>query len=255
MIPTAVAAQSSQTVPPDDPIYLFVDKLVGARLVDTILTGQRTMSRREIGRIIAEARGRLSADTGWIGSKLGEYSTQYPAVLARAPLVAAYGIDAIVSESPSRGIEPDANGAISVVVNPLLSNQLGRPLASGVTTSGVAEVGVGAAPWLAVHARARVSRLDERQGNTETTTVLEQGYARGLWKNAALLVGRDYLFLGQGNTAGLTASLSPRGVTQVRLSSDRPFVLPSLLRHVGPIQAIIALGDLGPGQFFPHSRL
>jgi hypothetical protein len=97
--------------------------------------------------------------------------------------------------------------------------------------------------------------LAPRSGSTKHRSRFDQLYARALWKNVAGSVGRDYLYLGQGLEAGLVASLNPRSVDQVRLSSDRAFVLPWLFGLAGPMHATATLGDLGADQTFPHARL
>jgi hypothetical protein len=115
-------------------------------------------------------------------------------------------------------------------------------------------VSAGFTAWLAAAASERMSWVAPRSGDSDSRTEIEQLYARALWKNVGLLVGRDYLFLGQGVDAGIMTSLNARGIDQVRVSSDRPFMLPWLFRHIGPAQATIAFGDLGTNQAFPHTR-
>ncbi len=211
------------------------------------------MSRLEIGRIIAEARARAGNDP-WLSQAIGEYALRFRDSLARAPMTLSALGTATAMESPSRGIPPDGNGAVLVQVNPLSGNQLGRPIADGFTASYSAGIGLGVLPWLAIAGQERVSLLANRGADDFRSTAIELLYARALWKNAALTVGRDHLFFGQGNSAGLLASLNPRAIDQVRLASDRPFLLPWLFRHVGPMHATITFGDLGENQHFPHTR-
>jgi hypothetical protein len=253
ILPATLGGQATQTVPPDDPVYAFIDRLVAARLVDTVLVGQRSMSRREVGRIIASARSR-AAEHPWLEARIRNYGAMFPDTLGRGPMSISTTATATAMESPDRGIEPDGTGAILVRLNPLSGNQLGRPIADGVTASYRAGISLGLTPWLAVAAQEQANWLDARGVDSEGTRSLELLYGRALWKNAALTFGRDYLFFGQGNTAGLTSSLNPRAIDQVRLASDRPFLFPWLFRYVGPTHATILLGDLGPNQFFPHTR-
>ena len=248
-----MAAQATQAVPPNDPVYAFIDRLVAARLVDTVLVGQRSMSRREIGRIIAEA-SRSAGESGWLAARLRDYASAYPDTLRKGPVMAVADANAIYMDSPGRGIAPDADGAIDVDVNPLSSNRLGRLIADGQTYDYRLSVSGGFTPWLAAAVSERMAWLDPRSGSGKSRTDLEQLYARALWKNIGFLAGRDYLFFGQGVDAGIMASFNARAIDQVRIASDRPFVLPWILRYIGPSQATIALGDLGGAQFFPHTR-
>jgi hypothetical protein len=254
LIPVALEAQATQTVPPDDPVYAFIDRLVAARLVDAMIVGQRPMSRREIGRIVAVARSR-SPRPSWLSERIDEYAAAFPDSLTRAPVTSLVEADAIAMESPARGIIPDGTGSIDVSLNPMSSNQLGRPIADGVTLSHRASIGAGVTRWLAVAATERMTWLDERGHSSESSRRIDQLYARGVWKNAALSIGRDYLYLGQGETAGLIASLNGPSVNMARLASDRPFEWPWLLRYIGPTRAVLEIGDLGSDQRFPHTRL
>ena len=247
------AAQATQTVPPDHPVYSFIDRLLALRLADTVLAGQRMLSRREVGRILAEARARGATDTSWIGRRLSEFTEVFPSDLERAPMMGLVEGELTAADSPPRGIAPDANGVISVVVNPMLANRLGRPYIDGTTASAIAGGSLPIAPWLVVDGSFRYSLFAAQGTSANDDGQVERLYARALWRNLAVLAGRDHIFLGQGHSAGLMASLNPRAIDQVRLSADRPFVMPWLLRYIGPTQATILLGDLGSRQFFPHS--
>ena len=221
--------------------------------MDTVIVGQRSMSRREVGRVIAEAR-RRAGESGWLAERIREYAQSFPDTLLKAPVSASADADAIYMDSPGRGIEPDGTGVIDVDLNPLSSYRLGRTIADGQTYSYRLGVSAGLTRWLAGAAAERMSWIDSRNARGASKTEVEQLYLRGLWRNVSLLAGRDHLYFGQGVDAGMMTSLNPRGVDQVRLSSDHPFVLPWLFRYAGPTTGTIALGDLGPRQFFPHTR-
>jgi hypothetical protein len=254
LLPAWLEAQATPTVPPDHPVYAFIDRLVAARLVDTVIVGQRSMSRREVGRIIAEARGR-AVEGSWLADGLREYSAAFPVGTTAPRWVTLIEADATALESPPRGIATDANGAIDVALNPLTSNQLGRQIADGASFSYRGAVAATLTPWLSFGVAERSTYLAPRGNDARTVSEIDQAYARGLWKNLAITVGRDPLFLGQASQSSLAISLNARPFNQVRLASDKPFLFPSLLRYLGPAHATVALGDLGRDQFFPHSRL
>src|SRR5258708_8840337 len=48
----ASSAQASATVPPNDPVYGFFDRLLAAGLLDSVTVGQRPLSRAETGHIL-----------------------------------------------------------------------------------------------------------------------------------------------------------------------------------------------------------
>ena len=55
MLPVALGAQATVTVPVQDPVYRDLDRLFGSGLIKTMLVGQRPYSRRDIARIVIDA--------------------------------------------------------------------------------------------------------------------------------------------------------------------------------------------------------
>src|SRR5437764_5643707 len=53
-----VAAQGTATVPPQDLVYLDLDRLNELGFLDSVIVAQRPYSRREIGRILRATRER-----------------------------------------------------------------------------------------------------------------------------------------------------------------------------------------------------
>src|SRR5450756_1521614 len=56
--------QATPTVNPSDPVYGFIDRLVAIGAVDTVVLGQRSMSEREVLRILESSRRGLPASRG-----------------------------------------------------------------------------------------------------------------------------------------------------------------------------------------------
>src|ERR1700755_3333940 len=55
MLPAALGAQATGTVPVQDPVYRDLDRLFGSGLIKTMIVGQKPYSRREIARIVIDA--------------------------------------------------------------------------------------------------------------------------------------------------------------------------------------------------------
>src|SRR5206468_108596 len=144
---------------------------------------------------------------------------------------------------------------IDVSVNPLAGNRLGQPIVSGRTgvMSVEEELPIGRALTAVMTPRLALYTDDTR--DSKTAGGIDQLYMRGLFRNVAVTVGRDYVFFGQGLTAGITNSLNPGGFDMVRVSSESPFVLPSVFRLLGPLSATAFVADLGRDQLFPHTHL
>src|SRR5581483_8848458 len=60
--PALVVAQATATVSADDPVYRDLDRLFGNGLVKTMLVGQRPYTRREIARIVLDAKSHASGE-------------------------------------------------------------------------------------------------------------------------------------------------------------------------------------------------
>jgi hypothetical protein len=261
-------AQATPTVRPDDPVYGFIDHLIAMHYVDSVIVGQRPMSAREIGRILAAATVPMTVvmdaptsasdpDMSWTARSFWRYRRLYPApnFARRKPALRRVRIDVTTARSPSRTIPPDGNGAIDVDVNPLLTNQLGVQPFDGRTDNVSVEAELPIQSWLTAVIDPRHVTYDHKGRTSGDAGRIDQLYLRGLFRNLAVTAGRDYVFFGQGQTAGITNSLNPGGFDMVRLSSERPFVLPSLLHLLGPVSGTLFVADLGQKRFFPHSRL
>jgi hypothetical protein len=247
-------SQSTATVPPDDPVYEFIDRLVAARLVDSAIVAQRPMSRLAIGRLLQSAANPPET-SNWMIETLARYRRVYPADSSAARIgITSYGAELTLTDSPPRGIPSDANGSIDVVVNPLLANRMGEPGVDGAGASAWLGVELPVRKWLTFAATGRASELRPRgSGNTEAFNA-DQLYLRGVFRNVGVELGRDHVFFGQSNSS-LVNSLDPRGFDMLRIASERPYLLPSLLRIAGQIATSVYLADLGRHQNFPHARL
>ena len=81
------------------------------------------------------------------------------------------------------------------------------------------------------------------------------GSARARFRNVALTIGRQQFAWSQSADDGLFLAADAPALDQISLAGDHPFVLPSLLRLLGPTQATIILADLGPSSVRSHSKL
>ena len=288
--PQIVFAQASVNVNTLEPIYRDIDKLVANGLVFKIIMGQKPFSRKEIARITAEAlhnfpqlekelqnpnlsekdKNKIQARIDYLQPILNRLQKDYHEELVEIGaisgekykyswhLVEKTTVDLTGSNSLPRVLNNDNGlGAINAVINPLLQYQQGRHLVDGTNLSLETSHWARLTDYFAFYFQPRFQMgmaLDNGQANDNNIYVMNL-YGKFNYHNFEVQVGRDNLFWGQGNNAGLLLSNNPRGLDMVKLSSDSPFILPSVLRYLGAHKLSFFYADLGPDQYFPHSYL
>ena len=270
LVPAARAAgQGTTPVAPSDPAYRDVDRLAQLGLLDSVILGQRPYSRREMARITAVARARLSAVSADLarpeesasiidrlaerflaaGNSLGTPSEYVP--------LDGIALRAVSTDADRRGFAGTFPAELEATIDPLsLPRRLGPPAPRG--ESGALELAqrVEPAGWLSLHARERFElALPRPEGGADFRTDLLLGGLRARVGNLALSVGREQLAWASTDEEGLFLSADAPALDQVALSADHPFGLPGFLRAFGPTQATLVLADLGRSEVRSHSRL
>jgi hypothetical protein len=252
----AVRSQATPRVPPGDRVYVDIDHLAAAGLIDTIAVDARPLSTREVVRLLTEARRNINRNAGaraWaeavIASDLALYAHEARAI-DEARVETAY------LRSPYRRIPPDSNGAIDATINPLVSYRGGRPIADGTTTTLETMHSAVLGRYLALSLNPRYSIQVNRSGGDNEQFRIQSGGANLLFGNLAIDVGREYAVFSQAPTGGLLLSENAPPLDMIRLSTDRPATLPWFLRYLGPLQAAVLVADLGTfHQTHAHSKL
>ena len=274
-------AQGTTLLPPTDLAYRDVDRLAELGVLDSLIVGQRPYSRRELGRIVRVARIKLDradltgrGDLGVRGGSLSDDGAfQANAILQRltnrfgeevdergfdGPMLALFDGAALTFTStdaiPRRFISGSA--PLEATLNPLDARRLGRAPIRGQNTALELSQRLEATGWLSFHARERLEyRSATDTGFTKTQGELLLAGMRLRLRNVALSVGREQFAWAQGDNEGLFLSSSAPALDQVSLASDHPFVMPSVLRLLGPTQATAVLAQLGPSAVRSHSQL
>jgi hypothetical protein len=267
--------QGTATVPPSDEVYADFDRLSDLGFLDSTIIGQRPYSRREIGRILRVARER--------STQLGERSQSFR--ITDLELFIGDGILRRLETRFSREIEehPSTDALLALddarlfvhytdlerrpyagsfgstlpsTLGSLLPRRLGDPYVKGTTLGLEAAQRLEATSWLAFMARERAEYAWAKD------TLLEGGSAelllasvRARYRNVALEVGRTQISWAQSPDEGLFIAADAPALDNISLSSDEPFVMPSVLRWLGPTKATIFVADLGPSDVRSHSNL
>jgi hypothetical protein len=236
-------------------VYEDIDLLTSAGLIDTVSASARPYTRREILRLLDEARRNSSTRAerpGWalrlIDRNLARYAGPPKAI--DAAMIEMAGMN-----SPLRPAPSDSNGSIDAAVNPIAAWRGGRSIANG-STAAVETVHSLALAHVAVSVSPRLIVEHERDGSTQTSARLQTANVNVQLGNLIAEVGRDYVLFGPAPTGGLLLSLNAPSLDMVRVATQRPATLPWLFRALGPASGMVFVADLGADrQTHPHARL
>ncbi len=283
---TPVFSQVSVNVSPLDPVYRDLEKLIGQGLVDKVIWGQRPFSRQEIARITAQAirhRSRLMASDKLSEKekeKLQERLNYVDVILERLkkdyheeliqegalegnkPFYSLHPLEKVITDinltnSPPEQL-PVSNGIgnINAVINPLVDYTQGRHIVDGSTLSLETTHWFRVSNHFALYAQPRFQLGIGHDGfGDDNQAFVENLYGKFYVKNLEIQIGRDNLFWGQGQDAGILLSNNPRGLDMAKISNDEPFFFPWVFRYMGANKFSFFYADLGPEQYFKNSYL
>ena len=269
-------AQGTAVVPPSDEAYEDFDRLSELGFLDSVIIGQRPYSRREIGRILRAARER--------SDQLGERSQSHlitdlelsigDGILRRLESRFSREIDELPSTEALLKPVEDARfvmyytdverrpfvgtygSSLEARTGSLVPRRLGSMPLPGTTTGVELAHRLEAATWLAFTLRERVEFASPKDTTLKGWTAeLLLGTVRARYRNVALEVGRSQLSWAQSQDEGLFIAADAPALDLVSLSSDEPFVLPSVLRVLGPTKATLFVAELGPSEVRSYSKL
>ena len=270
-VPRATA-QGTGVVPPTDLAYDDVDRLRELGLLQTGAAGQRPYSRREFARLVRAAReaaatrgsgggsgSEVAASANAIIARLaerfvvdGEGTTSWPAVI----FVDGAELQFISTDAVRRGFSGTNVSAIEATIDPLARPRVGRPAARGETMALELSQRSELTPWLSVQATERLEqRWPRDSAESARNGELLAVSIRARYRNVALSVGRQQIAWGQMRGDGLFFSSDAPALDLIKLSSDRPFMMPSVLRVFGPTQATLVVVEVGPSRVRSHSKL
>lgn len=249
-------AQASPFVPLGTAVYRDLDLLVGAGLIDTISGAARPYTRREIERLLLEARrnaGSRSEGSTWAARLIERDLARFAGTVR---LVEYAMLDVTEMDSPNRPVPADFNGSIDAAVNPFAAWRSGRSLSNGTTIALETMHSVAFGRHLAVALSPRATFERARDGSGLVGGRLQATNATFLFGNLVAEAGRDYVAFGPAPTGGLLLSTNAPSLDMVRLSTQRPAALPWVFRYLGPASGMLFVADLGTDhQIHPHAKL
>ncbi|MEO5869835.1 MAG: capsule assembly Wzi family protein [Gemmatimonadaceae bacterium] len=269
----SLRAQGTALVPPSDLVYADIDRLSELGILDSVMIGQRPYSRREIGRIVRAARDRLDGRPG-TRTPFADEVTAYASDLLRRldrfadaadvasfsepiiRLVDGASLTATSTDADRRGFPAVHTKPIEATIDPLNERRLGTPAVRGQLLALELSHRMDPSGWLSIQARERVeTRRPDDTTLARTKIELLLASVRARYRNVALTIGRQQFAWSQSANDGLFLASDAPALDQISLAGDRPFVLPGLLRYLGPTQTTIIVADLGASVSRSHSKL
>jgi hypothetical protein len=160
-------------------------------------------------------------------------------------------VDVTQAETPTRAIPRDNGlGSIDGTLNPMLADRAGRPLVDGSNLL-LASDHVFESQHVALSMRPEVQGLRRTSGETTVRATLQQAELRLLLRNVAFDIGRDNVRWGQAVDGSLLTSANSPPLNLIRITNERLWVMPSVLRYLGPSKFSIFYSALGNQQNFP----
>jgi Capsule assembly protein Wzi len=270
-----VQAQTA-TVPPSDEAYGDLDRLSELGFLDSVIIAQRPYSRREIGRILRAARERsnqlgertqsqlitdveLSIGDGILRRLEMRFSREIEEIQFTDPVfkpVEDARADVFYTDAPLRRFAGGYGSTLEATTGSLLPRQLGSIPVTGTTAGIELAQRLEATSWLSFTLRERAEYFWAEDSELEGSTAeVLLGSMRVRYRNVALEIGRSQLSWAQSQDEGLFIAADAPALDLISLSSDHPFVLPSVLRALGPTKATLIVANLGPSQVRSNSQL
>ncbi len=258
---------------PNDPMARHVEVLVAAGLVDTLIAGQRPLSRSDIARMVEEATQRLPAFRDRLLHASGgfeitalrmrrlnyveailEYLTKELRDPAKHVFLAHHRteIQAIgIDHDPRPMPAATAAGSITATTFPLTDYTAGREFRDGGALALETQHSLQLGSYLHLFAHPRFA-LNVGGGTADAVdpTPLE-AYLKVGWRVLELTLGRDHVQWGPGLHGGLALSDQARGLDLARLSTPIPIALGPL----GHFKATVLAAYLHDGVSSPHTML
>ena len=238
-------------------MYRDIDQLTAAGLIDTIVSGTRPYSAREVARLLSDAKrnlGRLRSGAGWEDEIISADLERYAPHANRA--IDEARVDAAVMSSPTRAVPT-------------------TPTARSTRRS---------TRWRRIEAAFRWPTVRRRRSRRSTARRSDRTWpwpspfdppagalpgdsglalfrvqsasVSALLGNVRVDAGRTSVMFGQAPTSGLLLSDNAPQLDMIRVANDRPTAFPWFFHSLGPVVGTLFVADLGTTDpVYPHAKL
>jgi hypothetical protein len=228
----------------DDAVYLYLDKLNAAGLLDTYMPDQRPLSRNAVAKLITEARENIDAEfkadesLTVLERLVGELEKEYSDSLSEKNTVfVPLDSFALTFTATNQNESPVPYNGLSYTtarVQPLLSYSEGDRFDGYGNLYSYSTHRVKATPYFAAYLQPKYFA---RSGEDSTGGIgLYRGYIKAGYKGLEVQIGRDDIRWGPGENA-LFFSGNARPLDMIKVSSPSPFRLPGFVGALGNFRA------------------
>jgi hypothetical protein len=265
-VPVALRAQPAATVPASSGVYDRLESISAYYPARGVFLGERSLSRREIERVVALLDRRLTADSAdsprrrWARRELEAVTDALTS--RRGRMTGRYGEAGILwrgdmfsSRTPPLRITPNSLGLIDAVSHPYSYARHGWPAIEGTIASIAPTAYWSQGSSFAAVVQPLASLTPVKEGGWTSERLIHRGFLRGVFHNAALQVGPDERKWGQSPNGSMFISGNAAPLPAVSLGTDTAITLPWWFRAAGPFRVTAILADLGASQDPPHARL
>jgi hypothetical protein len=265
---SSLRAQSTATVPASSAVYDRIEAVSAWYPVRGLFLGERPMSVRDAVRVVeALARRVDSAPAGerrvWALRQIAVLRDALDSTERRdTPVRWSWRASGEGTNARVERIAPNGLGGFDTSTQRFTGLKARRSSFDGALDGiPVDAAGMQLLPTLSAGGRAvavviepMLSTPGAAADSGRWAPALHRGYARAVWRNAALRVGPDEIRWGQSRNGALFISGNAAPLHAITLGTDTPITLPWLLRHAGAFRLTGLLADLGAG-YPDHARL
>jgi len=244
----------------NDTVYLYLDKLYSAGLVETYMPDQRPLTRDAVAKLIKEARENIDAignmEEEPLKALVCELEREFSGALSGKNVefvpLSSFTLSYTATNQEESPIPYNGLGSTSGRVQPLLSYSEGDHFDGYGNVYSSSGHSIKATPYFAAYFEPKYFTAS---GDDSTGGVgLYRGYVKTGYKDFELQVGRDDILWGPGENS-LLFSGNARALDMIKVSSPRPFRLPGFFKNLGNIRATAFFSPLGNDYTPAHSTL
>lgn len=265
---SAAMAPAAATVPASSGVYERLEAITAWYPTRGVFLGERPMSVRDVRRVVSLLSRRLAdAPPGkrreWAAAQLAlvEEAVGSPADAGRVAW--SWRTNLAATDARVERIMPNGLGGRDTVTKRATGIDARRHafdsgrdgLAGNRRTLDVLPTLVAGGKSFVIAAEPLLAAPQRAPDSASWTPALHRGYARVVWRNAAVRLGADELRWGQSPSGAMFISGNAAPLHALTIGTDIPVTLPWVLRLAGPFRVTGLLADLGAWQTPRHARL
>lgn len=278
---TTAFARVTPNVPPDDPVYRDIDKLIALGYAPATVVGQKPYARSEIARLVGaaiehdkettdvceteeqsslKAFSKCTSRQNTVRGIINRLKKDYHEELVDQKFIEGesraiqghgwekFNLETVYLDSPNVLFPVDNGvGLINAIENPLRDDNLGRNATYGFQQAIETTHRLELSRYLALYASPRFE-VDIPQDGSDMTghAYIQNLYAITGIDYIALEFGRDSLMWGVGEHGDLMLSDNPRPLDLIKITNPKPARLPWVFKYLGQWKYTLFGANLGP---------